>query len=509
MDTLITCERVSENSSYVAAEAYPEFSEFKIHMAEETFRSDEPVEGYVTLGLKDGYENSVNDVVIECKGIFYVTFSATQMREVEQVYLSTQRGASPLNNGGDSLASGTYDFPFSFRIPNEIPGTLCAGEHYSDWNTDGGKLYFKIRAYVIPDENSKLKREILTISEYFNRVIVRHPTPSIQPHHFGSKKYLLGNSEPLEAKVTLNQDSYFLGEELRIGVDVINNANVNVKGITVKVMQEMSTYASKRSKAFPSLGAGESKIFRKFCLAKEGTSIGKQDFVKGKFSFLTGLTPERTSSGCVCSDTSKTRLSSSTLIGHENGTVTVEYYVSVEIYVRLGNTLRVKVPFFMSSVEYSEYGSLSSGEIGRNAPSCLPRYSFESTVSDFEFMVPSMNRSNSLTYAERMSDVDIMPASNTRTTNSLRKRALTFGAQNIPQLPSSDIVPTSPQASLEIVNEGTIPAHVYRAEELDSKTNDSASLPLYDDVIKSPSRYHIPHSLPVKPEVSRSQSVVF
>eukprot|EP01135_Chromosphaera_perkinsii_P004403 Nk52_evm6s280 gene=Nk52_evmTU6s280 len=496
VDAVVNCERVGDKSSYVPTEAYPEFSEFKVHLASNSFRSDEPVEGFVSVDLKEGYENSISDVVIECKGIFYCTFSATQMREVEQIYLSTQRGAAPFSSGGESIAGGKYEFPFSFRIPNDVPGSLVAGEHYTDWNTDGGKLYFKIRAYIIPDENSPLGREVLTISEYFHRVVVQHADPAMQPLHFGSKKYLLGGSAPLEAKVMLNQDTYQLGEEIRVSVDVLNNPNVSVKGMTVKVMQEMSGMATKRSKAFPSLAPGATKTFRRFCLAKEGVSLSKNDFVKGKYAMHTGLTPVKTSSGCVCSNAEKTRLAGSAFVGHENGHLKVEYYVSVEIFVRMGNSLKVKVPFIMSAVEYSEDSSISSFESTRGSCDILPRYSFESQVNDFEFILPSRNRSMSLTRNERMSDVDMAQVKPSK--RSLRKRAMTAGAHLNTQ--------TNAALVAEVTEVSDVPSYIYDPKEMDSKVDDSANLPGYEEVLKKPNMYAVPHSLPVKSIVSFSRS---
>eukprot|EP00126_Sphaerothecum_destruens_P002524 Sdes_comp15951_c0_seq1m5097 len=228
------------NDNIIAAEGvistlmYPEFENFSIHLTDSVKKSDNPLEGYVTLTLKEGFANCVKDVVVECCAIFCTNF-LNFPKQVYRLHTCLERGAAPFESGG--LPAGVYEFPFVFTLPSNLPPTLEFFETTSYGYRSKSVISWSIKAFVIPDPSSPLKRKIMRAKLPFQRLLFLAPSPHLALKVSQSKTFTFSNHLPLTMHVSLPRDNFPRGALIPIHIEMSNHSERTVYSLIVALKQ--------------------------------------------------------------------------------------------------------------------------------------------------------------------------------------------------------------------------------------------------------------------------------
>ena len=215
---------------------YPEYSELSINLKSQYLNHREKIE--VQVGVREGFENCFEDVVVEVQVISETLFSNLTYYKCS-LFESSQHGATPFEEG---LPPGVYEFPFVFRLPYDLPGSILLADNASGKHEGielgsefQGHISYKLNASVIHKKTSA-NRQTMRISAPFYRKFSHFPTPDVKPL-FVLKPKSSVSKEKSCIKVELEKDVFYKDSPIRVNIMVKTLSKLLFRSVTASFYQ--------------------------------------------------------------------------------------------------------------------------------------------------------------------------------------------------------------------------------------------------------------------------------
>ncbi|KAI9992425.1 hypothetical protein PInf_017832 [Phytophthora infestans] len=217
------------------------------------------VNGSVYLSVSDEIKTK-RALVLEVNGEEYVKYNESYgetvvPRKQSNTILSDQL---ELSDNHESFAPGEYVFPFNYQLRSTLSGSFhvdrCHAGEFCDIDA-AVKYELKLRLPV----KGAFKSDIKT-----KRPLVVKPTQTaqhVQPRTDATAKHakLLGMIRR-EVSGSLERDVYVAGETLHIRASIVNGSSMDVKSVSVRLVEDLVVHPSKNHKK---------EIKAQTCLAKK------------------------------------------------------------------------------------------------------------------------------------------------------------------------------------------------------------------------------------------------
>eukprot|EP01135_Chromosphaera_perkinsii_P005432 Nk52_evm7s349 gene=Nk52_evmTU7s349 len=339
---------------------YPEYSELSIKLDSQYLNHREKIKGCVKVGIKEGFPNSFEDVIVEVQVASETLFSNLTYYKCS-LFNNSQHGATVFEEG---LPAGLYEFPFSFRLPHDLPASVALSENVG--KSDGiefgreflGNVTYKIHANVI-HKKSVLNRPSLRISAPFYRKFSQFVTPEMKPMSVLKPKSLLKN-EQASIKVELQKDVFYKGEDVAFNIISRTNSSTSFRNVTVSIFQKLHFSVNEEDSK---LTHSNRKLICKQ-VVKELLSISPSERT---MTIPVRVNVEAPKSGKCAIQPFDGTLSPSMSCHLDDGEMDVSYEVQLDFRRIVGRSHRVTIPFVLSDVPGPTAREYNSCRLSQNA----------------------------------------------------------------------------------------------------------------------------------------------
>ncbi|KAL0485833.1 hypothetical protein AKO1_004114 [Acrasis kona] len=135
--------------------------------------------------------------------------------------------ATLVNYGGGIVHPGTYTYPFTYQLPQGLPGVFQKSS-----SSFLAAILYQVKIWVDMKGYDIKNHSYLTINE----AVVRAPQPISAKNE---KTFLFGGSGKLKMAVDFQKDVFVPMEVVHINVNIINDSKKDVKALKVKIMQDL------------------------------------------------------------------------------------------------------------------------------------------------------------------------------------------------------------------------------------------------------------------------------
>jgi len=149
----------------------------------------------------------------------------------EQTFFKTQLLLA--NYQGGTVAPGTYQFPFQFQLPNELPGNFNDHKHVlgSEYR---GAIVYKVKSNL----DNVVEKDIKDTKYLF--VVPRSMTIPQPVTCKNEKSFLFGGSGKLYMDVQIGKNVFQPGEMIPVHVVIDNQSKKKVDKLKVKLMRDIT-----------------------------------------------------------------------------------------------------------------------------------------------------------------------------------------------------------------------------------------------------------------------------
>uniref|UniRef100_A0A1E1W996 Arrestin C-terminal-like domain-containing protein n=1 Tax=Pectinophora gossypiella TaxID=13191 RepID=A0A1E1W996_PECGO len=224
------------------------FCEIYINKPEdEIFRPGMVVSGVIRYTVDK--ESTFSKITVSLKGVGRVEIEKEWRSDREKTYVKTEHYVdidNVVTKETVTLPIGTYETPFAFVLPINIPHSLRC---YKKFLTEYGKCdiiyYVRIKFDSPGWKLAKRCRKEFTVAPKLNLIPVRLPTV---PTICGEQKTLTSifSSRKHIVDIKANIESCFIspGGAIRFNFEVNNNTNIDIKAVKTKLVEIYSFYTS-------------------------------------------------------------------------------------------------------------------------------------------------------------------------------------------------------------------------------------------------------------------------
>ncbi len=137
----------------------------------------------------------------------------------------------------DVIKPGTYEYEFSYTLPENIPGDYESGGN--------SRIAYEITVYVdIPLKFDLIGKKTISIYE-------RHDESLAKPvSGENSKTFMLDSAGPLEMMVKTDTNMYYPGDKGTGSVEITNKSSKEIDAVTVSIARVMDLKTDYRSSSF-------------------------------------------------------------------------------------------------------------------------------------------------------------------------------------------------------------------------------------------------------------------
>eukprot|EP01135_Chromosphaera_perkinsii_P002428 Nk52_evm34s223 gene=Nk52_evmTU34s223 len=370
--------KMSDNVCSMDVLPYPEFKELSVHLTEvivgtgsrhdiegcvdesctqcgdqKKYGSSE-VSGYVVLVMNEGMRNAVKNIVIECAADFVVTPKlavGNTSETVHPLWSEKQQNACDFSD----LPGGTYDIPFSFTLPQNLPQSLeLNSRHVSKGCMFKGTVEYNIKVTVInrsDDEDFKRLcfQHFAPFTRVFNKLNEYCTPPSVEGLPFNETFNFTKNK--VKSMVSFPNGDFAINKgSLNLSLKLENQSSKVVKGVSTSLHQKLFTKN-------PETGITENQ---KYCVGQYKSDNAIPAKKVGCIGISFDLTVPYT--GCAtramtevekCAEENdinalKAVLCPTSYIESSYGIVNISYVVAITLKMKFGSDISFEVPVFIS-----------------------------------------------------------------------------------------------------------------------------------------------------------------
>jgi len=137
--------------------------------------------------------------------------------------------------GSGTLQSGSWSYPFTYRLPNSIPASFS-----EETSVGGNKVVGRIKYRVFAEVDTHHSKDLKTHVPVIIGRKINAPVASVVVQNHKSFLFNKGN---LAMKVEANKSVYFPGEEAKLKLEIINESVKKVTGINIFLFRDLTLYA--------------------------------------------------------------------------------------------------------------------------------------------------------------------------------------------------------------------------------------------------------------------------
>eukprot|EP00124_Ichthyophonus_hoferi_P000050 Ihof_evm3s2 gene=Ihof_evmTU3s2 len=206
---------------------YPEFNDFHLKLYNTKVASDQTVDGYAFVSMKDML-NCVKDILIAVRCSFRYYAEDGSLKTV-LLHEDIQRNATPFDD--DGIPAGDYEFPFSFEIPKNLPYSVTlSGGIEPSLNC---KVWYEVRAYIMhAEEHHILDRKHLRTSVRFQRLRAEDMTVELDVSPLKDFSF-----SKLNVKACLDKNVYHPGDPIKATVQASHDHLRGIYAIKMSARQ--------------------------------------------------------------------------------------------------------------------------------------------------------------------------------------------------------------------------------------------------------------------------------
>ncbi|XP_068424090.1 S-arrestin a [Clinocottus analis] len=161
-----------------------------------------------------------------------------------ELYLSTRQVYPPLQDREKGVHTrtqakllrklGNDAYPFFFEFPDNLPCSVALQPAAHDVGKQCA-VEFEIKAFSAESQDAKIRKRS-SVKLMLRKVQFAPESEAVAPCVETSRDFVMSD-KPLHVKASLDKETYYHGETVKVHVSVTNNSNKNVKNIIVSVDQ--------------------------------------------------------------------------------------------------------------------------------------------------------------------------------------------------------------------------------------------------------------------------------
>jgi len=194
----------------------------------------------------------VHEIVLEIEGKESAFWEETEMVRDNEGHMKTEKHHRHHKHcflhehihlaGAGTLQSGSYSYPFTYKLPNNIPASFREKTSVGG-NRVAGKVKYSVSAVIDAHHHKDLKTHVpFTVG---TRI-----TAPVRPVVIQNNKSFMFNKGSLAIKVQANKGVYFPGEEMKLKLEVINESVKKVNGINLVLYRDLTLYTEHQHHRF-------------------------------------------------------------------------------------------------------------------------------------------------------------------------------------------------------------------------------------------------------------------
>uniref|UniRef100_A0A667ZTK5 S-arrestin n=1 Tax=Myripristis murdjan TaxID=586833 RepID=A0A667ZTK5_9TELE len=161
-----------------------------------------------------------------------------------ELFLSTRQVYPPLQDREQGIHTkvqarllrklGQNAYPFFFEFPDNLPCSVALQPGANDVGKQCA-VEFEIKAFSAESQDAKVRKRS-TVKLMLRKVQYAPETQGVAPSVETTRDFLMSD-KPLHVAASLEKETYYHGELVKVHVDVTNNSNKNIKNIILTVDQ--------------------------------------------------------------------------------------------------------------------------------------------------------------------------------------------------------------------------------------------------------------------------------
>ncbi|KAM6946079.1 S-arrestin-like [Aplochiton taeniatus] len=288
---------------------------------------------YVTLSCTFRYGRQETDMQLGLtfrRDIFVTTRQVYPELQDKEKCTHTKMQEKLLRKLGDNA------FPFFFEFPDNLPCSVGLQPSASDVGKKCA-VEFEVKAFCSDDKDEKaLKQSSVRLA--IRKIQYAPENTTVIPSAETTVEFLMSD-KPLHMKLSLEKETYYHGEPIKVNVDVTNSSSRDMKDISVSVEQVTSVILYSNDKYVKSVAKQETT---------EGVASGTS--LKKKYTLLPQLGENKERRGLALDGKLKhedTNLASSSIVKNEVLKEVQGILVSYKVVLRMmaSGEVSLEVPF--------------------------------------------------------------------------------------------------------------------------------------------------------------------